>query len=692
MTAMNEFGFFAYIASSVMFAGLVLLLVTSLRGRTVQTGLLLFATTMTVVWGAFLAYDNRAPIPLPWLFLVEMSRDVAWLTFLAGVLRLEGSGALNRVIRYVIYAIWGGIVVGFIALWALVPKPFAETVHTNTFIVTGFLLSLMGLILVEQLYRNTPDQFRWGMKYLCLGVGGLFAYDLFLFSHSLLFREITGELWAARGAANALVVPLIAVAAHRNPSWAVDIFISRHVAFYSTSILGVGLYLIAMALGGYYIRIYGGDWGSAAEIVFLFGAALLLFVMLISEQMRARLKVFLNKHFYRYRYDYRQEWLRLIETMSATEIGGTLQEQAIRGVTQLVGSRDGGLWIRRDDDQLLPAGGGLGSPAAPAIALGSPLAKFLAQRKWIIDLEEYRSDCTQYDGLEIPAWLVETHRAWLIVPLILADELFGFVLIEKPRARQKLVWEDHDLLKTVGRQIATYLALDDAARKLTENSQFQAFNRLTAFIMHDLKNLIAQQNLVVRNAALHKDNPEFVDDAIKTVENCVERMSKLLSQLQGGETVTATGATVTDVRAVCRQALTLCGRRKPEPELLGDGADLEVRANPDQLTQILTHLVKNAQEATQEHGWVRVALSRKGADAVIEIADNGVGMDASFVRQCLFQPFYSTKGSQGMGIGAYQAKEFVRLAGGKLSVDSGPGEGTVITVALPCAGDAGSGE
>ncbi len=677
---MTAFGLTTYIASGIAFAGLSVLLATSWRGR-IYGGLLLFATSVTAIWAFLLALNTRHPVPMHSLYLAELCRDAAWLTFLVGVIRLLGKNSATRVLRWGIHVLWAVILIGSLVLAGLAGPGLDTITSKNAFIVSAFLLSLGALILVEQLYRNATVAQRRELKYLCLGIGGLFVYDLFLYSHGLFFREIEPVLWSARGAASVLVIPLIAVAARRNPQWSLDVFVSRQMVFYSASTISVGFYLIAIALGGSYIQLYGGEWGPAIRIAFFFGSALVLLTMLLSERLRARLRVFLSKHFYSNRYDYREEWLRLIATMSESEGSGALAEPAIRAMARIVDSTEGGLWIRRSGSQFVPSGGELGGPSEDNVMSDSAFVRFLDRRKWIIDLEDYRRDPRLYDGLALPEWLIAERRAWLVVPLVLEGKLYGFMVIGQPGLRRQLGWEDHDLLKTVGRQIATYLALGDTERRLTESRQFEAFNRLTAFIMHDLKNLIAQQSLVVRNAVRHKGNPDFFEDAIKTIENSVGRMQRLLSQLQHGDT--NAGAQSADLRSVCERALEHCADREPVPELIANGSDLKIRANPERLAHVVAHLVKNAQEASDSSGQVRVTLSRIGRDAVIEIVDNGVGMEASFVRQHLFRPFDSTKDSQGMGIGAYQAKEFVRLAGGRISVDSEPGRGTVMTVVLP---------
>ena len=119
-----------------------------------------------------------------------------------------------------------------------------------------------------------------------------------------------------------------------------------------------------------------------------------------------------------------------------------------------------------------------------------------------------------------------------MAPLLKGDLLQGFVVLARPRAPRKIDWEERDLLKTAGRQLAVYVALVQTDEALLEARQFEAFHRLAAFLVHDLKNVSAQLSLVCSNAERHADNPEFVRDAFRTVANARERLERTQQQLR----------------------------------------------------------------------------------------------------------------------------------------------------------------
>jgi putative PEP-CTERM system histidine kinase len=522
--------------------------------------------------------------------------------------------------------------------------------------------------------------------YLCIGLGGMFAYDLALYAHATLLQDVSPELWYLRGLVNAAMTPFIAVAARRNTDWNFDIFVSRKVVFYSTTFVASGVYFIAMAVAGYYIRLRGGVWGSALTAVFILAAAAIFLAAIYSARVAGSWRVFLSKHFYRNKYEYRDEWLRLIGTLANDASGTPLRDRAVRAMAQIVGADSGVLWQRSEDGDYAPTGGWNTGDPGVVISRGEELVEFLLRRYWIVDTRELTRNPDHYGGLHLPASIAGKARR-LIVPLLQNNDMPGFIVLDEPANTFELNYEDYDLLKTVGQQVASYLAEEQAEELLAQARQFEAYNKLTSFIMHDLKNVIAQQSLVVRNAAKFKHDPAFVEDTIRTIENSVDRMQHLLGLLQRGGVAEPR---VASLAAVLDEVRAQCSNRSPVPLIQAPDRSLLVRVDSERLTAVIGHLVRNAQEATAKTGEVRLELLRVDDRAVIKVVDNGSGMDAEFVRRRLFRPFDTTKGAQGMGIGAFQAREFVRQSGGQLMVTSAVGVGTTITIELPLAVDAGA--
>ena len=676
--SISEFGAVSYAIVGALYVVFSLLLLTSWRGKFVGA-YLIAAAAISAVWSTALAVQAVTDVvPMSVTMVLEALRGGAWLTFL---LVLLAQLDVSRWLRLGVHAVWMAFLVAAIVWWSQRAQFGLAVGVSYVLIPGGLMVALSGLVLIEQLYRNSAADARWGLRALALGLGGLFAYDLFLFSQGMLFGVLDTTSWMARGAANILFVPLIAIAARRNPDWDLNIFVSRQVVFYTTSLIAVGIYLVVMSLGGYALVIYGGTWGELAQIVFFAGAILVLVALLFSNRIRARVKVFLSKHFFHNKYDYREEWLRLIASLTVLE-DSSIRQIVIKSMAQIVDSPGGVLWTIDDAGRNYQHTSSYESvSAAPAIPATSSLVSFIKRDGWLIDLEEFKRRPDLYDGLTMPEWFGGMEEAWLIVPLMYRKELLGMIMLHRAPGTPPLNYEDRDLLKTVGNHLAVHVAQERSDVLLAEAQQFEAYNRLTAFLMHDLNNLIAQQSLIIRNAEKHKRNPDFVDDAIHTISGSVDRMTRVMNQLKRGEADRL--ARRTELRFIISAAVDRCDNKTPGPSVDLDGLDASLSVDAEEFTMVLVHLIQNAQDATGEEGAVSVTAAAADGSVRISISDTGSGMTPEFVRDQLFKPFTSTKGSQGMGIGAYQAREFARKMGGELRVDSEPGRGTTMTLTLP---------
>lgn len=672
---------FGYGLATLAYLGLSGLVVASWRQRP-QGRLLVLATGLSAIWGALSALTAWGVVPPQVGLAAEVARNGAWLALLLYILRLRlPSGAALPAPLRVIRALAGVLVIGLLLASAL---PFVAPTQPVLAQWAGnlglVLLTVMGLVLVEQVYRSTRPEDRWAIKFLCLGLGGLFIYDFYLYANAALFTAMDAQIWAARGYVATLVTPLIAISAARNPEWAAPVGLSRSMAFHTASLLGAGIYLLLMAGAGYYLRLFGGEWGDVMLTVFIFGAALLLVLVMFSGTLRARLRVFLSKHFFSYRYDYRQEWLNFTRALTEGQPGEQLCERAVEALAHLLESPGGALWMHEGNSGYQRASHWNWGDLNGTEPADSSFIQWLADKQWVVDLDEMKTRRDLYGDLDMPAWIRQAHDAWLVVPLMLHDELLGFVVLKHSLGKVSFNWEISDLLKVAARQAAAHLAQMRASNQLIVARQFESFNRTTTFVIHDLKNLIAQLSLLLANAEKHKDNPEFQADMLDTVENAVARMNKVLAQLRRDSDETRTQSVVlTDIlneAAVSKQAFKL------HPTLDLPPSSLRVRAERERLTRAIGHLLQNALEATPPSGQVTLRGFEESGQAVVEITDTGSGMDEEFIRTRLFQPFDSTKGA-GMGIGAYECRETIRALGGQLEVDSAPGSGTRFRLSLP---------
>lgn len=649
------------------------------------------AVSLCALWGllgmAFALTHNA--VFLAGSMLADALRFGGWYLFLILLMKPEPTDGAPSSVRFG----WLSgvalllVVVGFGAQLLVVTDidPWLPAQRVSLF--ASLAMSVFGLVLLEQLFRNVSPDFRWSIKPLCLGLGGTFLFDLYLYSDALLFNQIDADAFSIRGFAHAVSLPMVALSAIRSHDWKRRLVMSQRAALQSATLVIVGLYLLFMASAGYYVRLFGGEWGRALQLALLFAALLLLVALTFSGSMRARLRVQVGKHFFSYRYDYREEWLRFTQTLSSQDGFSGMGRHAVRGLADMVESPGGALWLKDPSGRFFAQAACWNMPVSAATEDdGSALCRFLLDSGWVINLEEYRSLPRRYDGLALPSWLVEVPNAWLVVPLTTGNELIAFVVLATARARIDVNWEVNDLLKTAGRQAGAFLGQMQASEALLEVRKFDSFNRMSAFVVHDLKNIVAQLSLMLKNAERHRDNPEFQKDMLLTVENSVERMRQLMLQLREGATP-LDGPRGIDLADAVRRIQSAKSGQGREVELTIEER-LVARGHEDRIERVIGHLVQNALEATEQGGRVWIRLARQGNHALVEVGDNGHGMSPEFVRERLFKPFQTTKPT-GMGIGAYESFQYVHELGGKLSVDSAVDVGTQVALSLPLF-DAGS--
>lgn len=681
-------GTIVFMFSSLGYLGLTVLLVRGWDRR--GPGIwLIGAAAMTTAWAVFSAiyYTPLSPLPPTAIQAMDVVRSAAWIAVLGRLLiRLrESVGTSRNWLRGVlVIAVGAGAALAAHYLAIVLfgqPLLFDVVLPVSGSYLSHLILAVCGLLLVENLYRNSSPENRWGVQLFCIGVGGAFVFDILLYSQALMFRGYDEDLFIARGAISIMVVPLIAVAAARNPAWKLDVFVSRRMVFHTVSLIGTGTYLLLISAAGYYFREVGGDWGTLLQVTFLFGAALALLVALVSGKVRARIRVFLNKHFFSYNYDYREEWLKFLSTVSARDQDMPLQVRVIKAVCDIMDSPGGQLWLARGNEGYRPVNRWNFPRAREGVERAhSPLVKLMTEQNWIVEVTRPGAGLGG-SSLKVPVWAEGDERYWLAVPLLHHAEMIGFLVLERPRSERALNWEDYDILRTVGRHAASYLAEEESMAALAEARQFDTFNKRFAFVMHDLKNLVSQLSLITRNAEKHRDNPKFQADMLATVQESVDKMKMLLERMNERSDISVRAEDF-DLNGLMMQVVGAMGGGSAKLTFAPCDDGLWVAGERARIESVFRHLIQNGLEAVREDGSVGVTASMQGDQALVEVRDDGCGMDADFVRDELFRPFRSTK-SKGYGIGAFESKQIVSEHGGRMEVESVPGQGTTFQVYLP---------
>ena len=646
---------------------------------------LVLACAGTAVWAVIHIIDDLiVPIPL-YLGLAHTLLDAMWMAFLVSLLcahwRASGHERLAA-IAPLFLALGVIYLAGADFLYAVEPAATGWLNHVNYPIYRGLVLSVISLALIENVYLNTLPANRWSIKFLCFALGGIFAYDFFVYAGGLIEGQINHVLLEARGAVNALVVPLIMISAARNPAWSLDVFFSRRFAVRLVALVTSVLYILALLGLGSLVELVGGAWGIVLETLVLFAGGILLVAILVSGRFRSEIAIFLNKNFFTYKFDYREEWLRFLKTVSKSDEYPDLSVRVIKGVADIADSPGGVLWLHQSDGGFLPtARWNFQQDIVGVEPEDGQVASFLRETGWIVNLGELDEKPKEYSGFSSPDWLRAIKGAWLVVPLFHRDALSGFIVLLRARAPREINWEDFDLLKTVSTHSASYLAEQEAEKALVEVRQFDAFNRQFAFVIHDIKNLVGQLSLLISNAEQHGENPEFRRDMISTIHSSVSKLKHMLSRLHGaGERQYP--PTLLSLPNLVRRVVERTEKQGIHIAYECESAEVWVTAYRDRLASVFGHLIQNAIDVLPENGRIDVRVRLEEGSAVVDIVDDGPGMTREFVQNELFQPFKTTK-PNGYGIGAYEAREIVREMGGRIEVESTPGQGTRMSVRLP---------
>lgn len=615
----------------------------------------------------------------------EIGRNLTWTYLIFRLFANDGRHQSMKPIRPVVYALC------FVELLQLallsIAASYALTADLQLLVLQVMamfrvLVAVGSLVLLHNLYVGAAQPVRQVLRWTTAALAALWAFDLNVYTVAYLGQTYPQELLAVRGLVVGLAAFPLAIGATKGAA-SMRLRPSRTVAFQTLSLLVIGAYLVLMIGIAQSLTLLGGNVGRLAQVGFTFAASVVAILWLPSPRLRGWLRVTAVKHLFQHRYDYRSEWLRFTQTIGRSEDADqSLHERAIKAMADITDSPSGLLLLKDDQGALeLAARWRWKNIEVPAGSVPSGLARLLQDRPFIIDTDDIRAGRDRHgEAALVPQWLLEESKAWAVVPLLHFDRLTGIIVLARPPEPRSLDWEDFDLLRVVGQQLASYLAEQSGQQALMEAARFDEFNRRIAFVMHDVKNLASQLSLLSRNAERHADNPDFRADMLVTLRKSAEKLNTLIARLN------RYGASGSDQRALVqlaeiadRTAARFTGVH--EVSVVNRDAAMVV-ADAENLEQALVHLVQNSVDASASDSPVYLNVTADAKIARIELIDSGQGMSPEFIRNGLFTPFVSSK-ANGFGIGAFEARELIRAMGGKLDVDSREGLGTRFAITFP---------
>ncbi len=559
----------------------------------------------------------------------------------------------------------------------------------------ALLLSAVAILVnLENTLRSAVGSVRWQIKFTVLGIGVLFGVELFAYSQVLLYSALQTTLLPFNSVVLLIACAFVVGALVWRRLGSFDVYPSQAFLYNSLTLLVVGLYLLAVAGLVELIDVVGGRQRAPAIAFVVLIAILGLVLMLLSTELQQRVKGFVNRHLKRPAHDYRRIWDEFTRRTSPLVEIGPLATAIGNIASETFGCSSATIWLVKEGERKLVLGGSSALSAEEGAAI---LKEHGEGRAWLEVMETKLGEPLDLRAPGLPPAAVDLVRvvqaAFSVALLGSEDKPIGFLTINDRVTGQVYSFEDFALLKTIADQASATILNRQLGKELSRAKEMEAFQTLSTFFVHDLKNLASRFSLAMQNIPIHFDKPAFREDLLRTMEKSVlkiETMTSRLSSLSKGRSQNRIECDLNELVKESLSGLTGLTGLTGLNGSLNASLDFESRevpsiaADPEEIQNVLTNLVLNAYEATGAEGNIKVSTARENGWVVVSVSDNGSGMTREFIANSLFKPFQTTK-KNGLGIGLYQSKTIVEAHGGRIEVESVPGRGTTFRVLFPSA-------
>ena len=553
------------------------------------------------------------------------------------------------------------------------------------------LLFLLGAVLMlinlERTFRASVGMMRWRIKFMVLGLGVLFVVRACIGSQVHLFHAINLSWQTVNSGALLVACLLILRSLFRVGHFDLDIYPSHSMLQGSLTALLAGIYLLVIGVFAKVVTFGGGDAAFTLKAFAVLTALVLLTILLLSDRVRVHTSRFISRNFQRPSYDYRTVWRKFTEGTAACVTQKELCQASVKLTAEIFQVLSVTMWlVDEKKEQLVFAASTflsetraetLNPKKQDASGVISTLQKHpepvdidSSKEQWAATLRSCHPDEFRKGGNRV------------CVPMVVGGEILGLMILGDRIGGVTFSWQDFDLLKCVGDQIAASLLNARLSKKLVQAKELEAFQTMSAFFVHDLKNAASTLNLMLQNLPVHFDDPAFREDALRGTSKTVAHINRLIERLSllrhelkikpiESDLIEVIDRSLADWEKV--SGFNVIKDFRPLPKIFFD---------PEQLIKVVTNLVLNAKEALSRDGQIRIETNQANGWAVLSVSDNGCGMTPEFLNRSLFRPFQTTK-KNGLGIGMFQSKMIVEAHRGRIEVESEPGKGTTFRIYLP---------
>lgn len=656
---------------------------------------LLVLATQTVLAG--LIHDatttERALFWRTWWLLPQALSPAVWLVFVLKYSRGNFRGSLRAWLPML--ALLVAVPLGAITLFpdSVLIRVLAEDGTEHLAIgLAGFVLyltivlaSALILINVERTFRAAVGTMRWRIKYIILGTASVFLVKLYTASQVVLFRGHSDSFDVINAIALLIASILFLVGLLRVGLFHVEVYPSEKVLQFSVAGVLVGAYLVLIGVFSKLFAGWEGPEAFALKAFLLLSSLAIAGILFVSERSRDKVKRWVSRHFHRPFYDYRSLWLNFTEKTATLVDTETLCRTVADWLSEHLRVLSTSVWLADKDSGSirLAASTGVSTPDQQLVgSVAAELILALERESSPFDIDQRNEPwVSSLRGL-FPDHFPDAGNR-ICVPFTAAGRLVGFCTLGDRVNYIPLEIQELELLKCVGDQVASNLLNLQLSNRLIQAKEMEAFQTISAFFVHDLKNTASSLNLTLQNLPKHFDNPEFRKDALRAIGKSVNHIQELISRLSLFRQKLELNRAPLDLNACIKEFLS--AHQQIRVPISTDLADLRpVLADGEQIQKVITNLVLNSVDAVRENGVIRISTRQQNGSIVLSVSDNGCGMSPEFLSRSLFRPFKTTK-KGGIGIGMFQSKAIIEAHGGRVDVESEPEKGTTFTISLPAS-------
>jgi hypothetical protein len=536
---------------------------------------------------------------------------------------------------------------------------------------------------LENTLRSSAAQKREQIKFVILGVAGIIAFSIYTNSQAVLYSQLKLDYLTLHSLIVLICLGLMTFSVVKNKLFPAEIFVSREIVYHTLTFLLAGGYLLGVALLAYGIHYFGERLSLYLTILFVFLAVLGLITLLLSARLQRRVKVFIGKHLYKSKYDYRSLWQEFTERLGARLSPEEVLFPITELLTETLGANKVGLWLydRSRREFSLVQANGFRVRGESSIKEDDDLIQYLLKINRPLTIKELHKAKSIR-----PIWgrnktRLEEIGVAVYVPLIANDRTIGLITLGEEVTGKGFDEEDCALLKTMATPIANHLLTAQLSNELILAKERETFSNLTLFVLHDLKNFISNLSLIAYNAAQNWNDPEFKTDALNSISSTIAKMKTLINKLSTTPNDDLQRQPI-DLNALISETITRFNGTGQIKFLPGELSPPVVEIDYEKIQKVVHNLILNAYEATSDKGEITITTEAQDGWAIFTIADNGCGISEEFIARSLFVPFRTTK-KHGLGIGLYQCKQIVAAHQGKIEVESQIGQGTTFRIKLP---------